>query len=165
MIISCFILSCADQNKNEQSDNKIEEDSTLHLAADSIKHGIWQPFLPDTSWQIPEMLHNDLTLMPSEGDSNIWSEFDTIVRPLDFPEGGPGDTTLNVIPAKVKLNPKIVPLIMPEPQELYPMRSVTNANYDIQYLDIEQGLPGSGVSELAMDSFGRLWLASSNGAV
>ncbi|MBK9191268.1 MAG: hypothetical protein IPM77_06975 [Crocinitomicaceae bacterium] len=165
MIISFLILSCSEQNKNNQSNQIKEEDTTLHLAADSIVHGVWQPFLVDSSWSLPEVGVIPNYLLPSAGDTNIWSEFDSIVRPLEYPEGGPGDTTLHVVPLTVKINPVIVPLIMPEPQELYPMRSVTNANYDIQYLDIEQGLPGSGVPELAMDSIGRLWMASVNGAI
>jgi len=165
LILPVFVLSCTDKNKNHESDQAIEEDSALHLAADSITHGVWQPFTVDTCWKLPELAMVPHILLPSTGDTTIWSEFDTIVRPLEYPEGGPGDTTLHVVPTSTKIEPETVPLIIPEPQELYPMRSVTSANYDIQYLDIEQGLPGSGVSEMCSDPYGRLWLATANGAI
>jgi ligand-binding sensor domain-containing protein len=168
-IISVVLIftawQCGKSDSLQNHSNQLQEDSLLHAAADTIKHGIWQPFQPDTTFILsqPNVLPN--YLLPSKGDTNRWSKFDTIVRPLEYPEGGPGDTTLNVIPETITISPKIRSLVIPEPKDLFPMRSVTNSNYDIQYLDVEQGLPGSGVSEMCLDSMGRLWLATANGAI
>ncbi|MBK6952861.1 MAG: SpoIIE family protein phosphatase [Crocinitomicaceae bacterium] len=168
LVIFTFVISVACQCTKSDSAEVApiqQEDTLLHKAADTIKHGIWQPFLPDSIGKLPEVLLRPSYLLPSKGDTNRWSKFDTIIRPLEFPEGGPGDTTLNVVPKTIKISPRILPLVIPEPKELFPMRSVTNSNYDIQYLDIEQGLPGSGVSRMEQDSLGRIWLATANGAI
>lgn len=161
--VALLLTSCG--AAHSESDKSVNEDTLLHAAADTIVHGIWQPFLPDTAFALPAVAINPNFLYPGRSDYSMWTDLDTILRPLEYPEGGPGDTVLHVVPASVKLRPQMVPLVIPEPKELYPMRSVTNANFDIQYLDVEQGLPTSNVNELCMDSYGRMWMATGRGLI
>jgi hypothetical protein len=106
-VIFTFVILAAwqcDNSNSHLSNSSAEEDTLLHQAADTIQHGIWQPFLPDSIFKLQEDVPNPNYNLPSKGDTNRWSKFDTIIRPLEFPEGGPGDTTLNVVPKTIKIS-------------------------------------------------------------
>lgn len=66
-------------------------------------------------------------------------------------------------PEPVPARPKRVPIIQTEPVEALPPRMKDIAIYDIQYLDVDQGLVSSYIRSMMEDSLGNLWFGSSYG--
>lgn len=64
---------------------------------------------------------------------------------------------------KISVTTKIVPLNEPQPVKIQPMRYKDNALFDIQYLDIEQGLPYSYIYATYHDKEGNLWMGTDYG--
>ncbi len=66
---------------------------------------------------------------------------------------------------KVKLVPKIKFASHVQPQPTLPMRMKDDAAFDIQYLDVEQGLSSSYINDMASDADGNIWLATLTGGL
>lgn len=67
------------------------------------------------------------------------------------------------LPKIDEAKPKIVPIVQTEPVEALPPRMKDVATYDIQYLDVDQGLISSYIRSIMEDKFGNLWFGSSYG--
>ncbi len=72
-----------------------------------------------------------------------------------------GDTFRSGIPIPAKV--KVVPAIYPKPFKALPPRFKDATNHNIQYLDVNQGLPSSYVWCVLEDKRGNIWLGTSNG--
>jgi ligand-binding sensor domain-containing protein/signal transduction histidine kinase len=81
---------------------------------------------------------------------------------------GEGDSTfilrnsMGIIPTGVPLaaKGKKLPVIEAEPLRIMPLRPKDEAQANIQYLDVEQGLPMSYITNLLLDSKGNVWFGT-----
>ncbi|MCK5372129.1 MAG: hypothetical protein KAQ62_26390, partial [Cyclobacteriaceae bacterium] len=74
-----------------------------------------------------------------------------------------GDTIPTGIPIPAK--GKIVPCIEPRSIQALPMRMKDNTIFDIQYLDVDQGMSSSYVWSILEDNGGNLWFGTDAGGV
>jgi len=72
-----------------------------------------------------------------------------------------GDTVPTGVPIPAK--GKVVPCIQPQPVKALPPRAKDNASSNIKYLDLDQGMNESYVSDILEDSHGNLWFATWGG--
>lgn len=86
----------------------------------------------------------------------------SVVLPTDLPVRIPGQDSF---PAAETFIDSIIhlPVEQPGPQPALPPRIKPTATYDLQYLDVDQGLLSSYNSYLMEDSRGYLWISSSYG--
>ncbi len=81
---------------------------------------------------------------------------------------GEGDSTFilrkatGILPSGVSLPIKgrILPIVEPEPMRVMPLRAKDEAKANIQYLDVEQGLPMSYITTILKDSKGNIWFGT-----
>lgn len=165
LFLVLLVSQCGSGEQELTTDKNQSEDTLLHAAADTITTGEWLPFEVDSSDTIIVVIQNPVEILPSMADSNLNVKLDSTVRPLEYPGLDELDTFLNVVPDTTKANPVIKKAIYPEPQEVQPMRRVTNTNSDVQYLDVEQGLPAGAVYSIISDSLGRMWFGTARGLV
>ncbi len=74
-----------------------------------------------------------------------------------------GDTLPTGVP--IPITGKVVPCIQPHPLEALPPHMKDNANINMKYLDVDQGMNSSYVLSILEDSRGNLWFGSWGGGV
>jgi signal transduction histidine kinase/DNA-binding response OmpR family regulator len=84
------------------------------------------------------------------------SEKPTVITP------GEDDVPL---PDTVPARGKVVPVKQPKPVPALPPQMKEGARYDIQYLDVDQGMISSYVNSILEDSRGNLWFGTDGGGV
>ncbi|MHC4184222.1 MAG: ligand-binding sensor domain-containing protein, partial [Planctomycetota bacterium] len=103
-----------------------------------------------------------LTVIPVKKDS--LKTFTTGIDTSSFVlVNSTGDTVPTGVPIPVK--GKVVPCIQPQPVKALPPRMKDNANINIKYLDVDQGMNSSHVSSILEDSHGNLWFGTDGGGV
>jgi len=137
-------------------------DTLINKAVDTIQTNSWLPFLPDKVDTIIPVLETKFSLMePNTGATALYIP-DTLSTSKPEPDI---DTITGLIPNLIKPSPLVIAAINPEPRTIKDFRSVSNTNFDIQYLDAEQGLPVSTISSIVQDKNGTLWLGTPVGLI
>ena len=91
--------------------------------------------------KIPE----DLTVIPINKSSlkTFSTKVDTVTISVSIPARG-----------------KVVPCRQPQPVKAFPPLMKDNANINIKYLDVDQGMNSSGIPSMLEDSHGNIWFCS-----
>ncbi|MCK4677653.1 MAG: SpoIIE family protein phosphatase [Bacteroidales bacterium] len=74
-----------------------------------------------------------------------------------------GDTVPTGLPIPAK--GIVVPCLQPQPVKAFPPRMKDNANINMKYLDVDQGMISPGVSSILEDSQGNLWFGTYAGGL
>ncbi len=94
-----------------------------------------------------------------------------MLKKINFGEGpqsfflvnSSGDTISTGIPIQIKL--RLTPCQQPTPIPALPPHMKENAIYDIQYLDLEEGMNNSNITSILQDQEGNFWFGSYVGGV
>lgn len=131
-------------------------------AIDSIVTNKWLPFFPEkTDTLKATVVGKWMELEKFDGTSHPFT-IDSVVGPMADIDI---DTMLHVTGKEILCTLKTIPATIPKPLKTGSLRSVSNTNQDILYLDVEQGLPQNKVSYLTEDKLGRLWGCLTNSII
>ncbi len=110
----------------------------------------------------PDILNFDMNTVVSSGNNVLKAGAPKIV-PVGKPYTATPGTAIYDKPIVVKIKDTVVPYVCHEPIPSQRPRFKDDATCNIQYLDVDQGLPNSYIIKIYEDRLGNIWLSSANG--
>ncbi|WP_170110376.1 hybrid sensor histidine kinase/response regulator transcription factor [Flavilitoribacter nigricans] len=167
-------LSCAkDDQKSSQFDPDILPetltDTLFSKAGDPIRTG--EPIrvkfkkIPlDSVKSSSSQLQAIPEIFPALSETSPAIQPRVTTLPEELPTAEPGVGKF-AMPTQHPVRGKILPVKMMPPQEIGPFRFNDDANINIKYLDVDQGMSSSYVSAMLEDSRSNFWIGTSGGGV
>ncbi|MFL5763382.1 MAG: two-component regulator propeller domain-containing protein [Bacteroidia bacterium] len=155
--ILTFLFSCQPEKKEAQIVQYTQAPKVLTsgkvVPDDSISPAKTDPAGKLFSFQVKRSiidLKNTVTFPGQKDEVPAGHSFQASIGSQFFP-----------FPEQNEIVGRVVPCIMPEPLPAQNMRFKDDANYNIQYIDVEQGLPNGYVLSTYEDKDGNIWISGS----
>lgn len=164
IVLLFFLFACSSPKQNKKGNKGlVKREDTIPNAIDTIVTGKWLPFVPVVSDTVIPGPKSKFVFMETQKQSSPPLQVESLTVPKRNDDLI--DTVTGLKPAIQFIQPLVTTAVFPEPITVKDFRSVSNTNYDVQYLDAEQGLPTSSIKSIVQDKNGLLWLGTPAGLI
>lgn len=163
MLVFVFAISCNTAPENAATETYAPKTIPVHARIVSADSSQRPTIIP-----IDESKLKHSPLIPRQSmfaNMNVTSIGEPIVKSVVDPvKIAMGSDTFSM-PEVVEAKPTILRAKQPEPKNSLPWRMKDDASYNIQYLDVDQGMNSSYIWDIFEDKSGNFWFASDGGGV
>ncbi len=162
-ILIVFTIGCNHVPEISPAESYVPKSIPVHpriVSPDSSQHPTVIPI------EESKLRHSELIpVQASNANMNVVPTGDPVIRTLKQPKKIELGSDTFKMPEVVPATPVVVNAKQPKPVNSLPLRMKDGASYNIQYLDVDQGMNSSYIWDIFEDNAGNFWFATDGGGV